>query len=245
MENAFVWVYILGGVIISMIIIMSTYFLIKALKRAKEIGMSSSTIKNTIKSSIVFSIAPSIPIVIGVGILMNFLGLAISWIRLSVVGALQYEILAMDQIEIINQESHAAEFIGTAAVIMTISILSGLIFNIFAYKKFQKKIVLLEQNNKKLLDTITGSLLGGIVAGLASHTIIGAFFTQAKPVSEGGKVEEANGYITLLTMVVAMVVMAICGILIKKLKWSKLENYALPITILIAMGCAYGLTFLF
>jgi hypothetical protein len=43
-----------------------------------------------------FSIVPSIPIVIGIGIMMQYLGIAIPWIRLTVIGALQYELLSMD-----------------------------------------------------------------------------------------------------------------------------------------------------
>ncbi|MDR2266575.1 MAG: DUF5058 family protein [Christensenellaceae bacterium] len=243
MNFDYIGVYILGAVIVVTIIAMASFYLVKALKRAKEIGMSSTTIKNAIKSSAVFSIVPSIPIVIGVGIMMSYLGLAIPWIRLTVIGALQYEILAMDQVEI-TKVVPTAQLIATATVIMTFSILAGPIFNIVAFKKLQHKLVDLEKNNKRLLDTITGALLGGIVAGLASHIIIGAFFTGNTTPSDGITVT-ANGYITLITLAISMVTMAVCGILIQKLKWRKLENYALPLTILVAMASAYGLTFVF
>jgi len=44
----------------------------------------------------------------------------------------------------------------------------------------------------------------------------------------------------LLTLAVSAVIMIVCGLLIKFLKWKWLENYALPITILGAMAAAFG-----
>ncbi|MDR0752191.1 MAG: DUF5058 family protein [Christensenellaceae bacterium] len=243
MPKDYIGVFILGAAIVLSIIGMATYYLVKSLKRAKEIGMSSATVKNAVKSSAIFSILPSIPIVIGVGVMMSYLGLSIPWIRLTVIGALQYELLAMDQVGI-TKVIPTAELIGTAAIIMTFSIVAGPIFNIVAFKKLQHKLVDLEKNNKRLLDTITGALLGGILAGLASHIIIGAFFT-GNTSSEDGINTATNGYITLITLAISMATMAVCGLLITKLKWTKLENYALPITILVAMGAAYALTFAF
>jgi phosphatidylglycerophosphatase A len=236
-------VFVVGGVIAATILAMSTFFLVKSVKRAKEIGMSSARIRTAIKSSALFSVVPSLPIVIGVGIMMSFLGIAIPWIRLSVIGALQYEIIAMNQVEITRQAIITDSMVATALVIMTIGILSGNIFNIFFYKKYKGKLDDLQKNNKKLLDTITGSLLGGILAGLASYIIIAAFFSGSKQPSEDSVTVVANGYITLITLGVSMLIMASCGFLISKLKWKWLENYALPLTILLSMAAAYGLTF--
>lgn len=235
-------VFVMGAIIAATIIAMSIFFLINSLKRAKAIGMSREKVKNAIKSSAIFSIVPSIPIVIGVGIMMSFLGLAIPWIRLTVIGALQYELVAMDQVKLTTASIITDKMVATALTIMTISIMSGPLFNAIFYKKFQGKLVDLEKNNKKLLDNITGSLLGGIIAGLASYIIVAAIFSN-KSDAESGVTSVANGYITLITLGLSALVMAVCGMLIKVKNWKWLENYALPLTILISMGCAYGLTF--
>ncbi len=235
-------VFVMGAIIAATIIAMSIFFLINSLKRAKAIGMSREKVKNAIKSSAIFSIVPSIPIVIGVGIMMSFLGLAIPWIRLTVIGALQYELVAMDQVKLTTAAIITDKMVATALTIMTISIMSGPLFNAIFYKKFQGKLVDLEKNNKKLLDNITGSLLGGIIAGLASYIIVAAIFSNKSGV-ESGVTSVANGYITLITLGLSALVMAVCGMLIKVKNWKWLENYALPLTILISMGCAYGLTF--
>jgi len=239
MPKDYAWVFVMGGLIVAVIIFMAMFFLLRAVKRAKEIGMDMSKVKTAIKTSAVFSIVPSIPIVIGVGIMMSYLGLAIPWIRLTVIGALQYELVAMDQAGLTMAPVITEQMVATALVIMTVSILSGPIFNIFAYKKYSGKLAELEVKNKKLLDTITGSLLGGIIAGLASYIIVSAFFIGGW--SDAG----VNGYITLITLATSALIMAVLGVLIKKFKLKWLENYALPITIIVAMASAYGLTFAF
>ncbi len=242
MPKDYAMVFVMGAIIAAAIMAMSIFFLVNSIKRAKAIGMDGDKIKSAIRSSAIFSIVPSIPIVIGVGIMMSFLGLAIPWIRLTVIGALQYELIAMDQISLTTAAEITDQMVATALIIMTIGIASGPLFNAIFFKKFQHKLVDLQKNNSKLLDTITGSLLGGIVAGLASYIIIAAFFTgNGDP--ESGVTTAANGYITLITLAASMVIMIICGVLIKKLKWKWLENYALPITILLSMAAAYGLTF--
>lgn len=242
MPKDYLSVYLIGGVIAVAIIMMSLFFLLKAIKRGKEIGMSKDKIATAIKSSALFSIVPSIPIVIGVGIMMSFLGLAIPWIRLTVIGALQYEIIAMDQVHITQQAVITDNMVATALVIMTISIISGPLFNIIFYKKLKNKLDDLQKTNHKLLDTITGSLLGGILAGLASYIIAAAIFSH--PAEGGGGVTAvANGYLTLITLAISITVMVGCGLLLKVFKWKWLENYALPITIIVSMAAAYGLSY--
>jgi len=243
MPKDYLAVFLIGGIIAATIIAMSLFFLIKSVKRAKEIGMSADKIKTAIKTSALFSIVPSIPIVIGVGIMMSFLGLAIPWIRLTVIGALQYEIIAMDQVSLTQQAVISDTLVATALIIMTISIISGPLFNILFYKKFKNKLEDLQKNNQKLLDTITGSLLGGILAGLASYIIIAAFFSNSSAPEQETVTATANGYLTLITLGVSMLVMLVCGLLLKVFKWKWLENYALPITILASMAAAYGLSF--
>lgn len=243
MPKDYVSLFIIGGVIAASIIAMSLFFLIKAFRRGKAIGMSADKLKTAVKTSALFSIVPSIPIVIGVGIMMSFLGLAIPWIRLTVIGALQYELIAMDQVGITQQTSISESMIATALIIMTVSIVSGPLFNVIFYKRLKHKLDDLQKNNQKLLDTITGSLLGGILAGLASYMIIAAIFSERAAAGSEALTSQANGYITLITLAISMTVMVGCGLLIKIFKWKWLENYALPITILVSMGAAYGLSF--
>ena len=86
--------FILVGILVAAVLGQSVYFLVKALRRAKAIGMDMSKIRKTIKTAAVFTIAPAVSIVISVIALAKSLGLPLPWLRLSVVGSLSYETIA-------------------------------------------------------------------------------------------------------------------------------------------------------
>ena len=67
------------------------FFLVRAVKRAKELGIANQTIKNTIVSSSLFTVAPAIGIVATVLTLSAGLGYVLPWIRLTVIGNISYE----------------------------------------------------------------------------------------------------------------------------------------------------------
>lgn len=230
-------IFVFGAIIAITVIVMSSVFIKKALNRAKAIGMDKNVIKNTIKSSAIFSVVPSIPIVIGIGIMSTYMGLAIPWIRLTVIGALQYEIIAMDQVNLTTQ-TVTATLVATAFIIMTIAILSGPIFNMLFYKKYQTKLKVLGEKDKVLLDNLTGSLLGGLLAGISSHIIASGFFGGESNFTSDGSIQ-VNGTVTLLTLVSSAIIMILCGLGMKAFKWKWMENYALPITILGSIGMAF------
>lgn len=236
MVSSPVIIFVIGGVIAAVIILMSLVFLFKAVRRAKAIGMDKKIVTETIKNSAVFSIVPSIPIVIGVGIMMQYLGLAIPWIRLTVIGALQYEMLAMSQAGVAPGTGDAVA-IATAAVIMTLAILTGPLFNAIFYKKYQNKLYDLQQKNQKLMDTVTGAMLGGMLSGIMSAIIVGACFTIGSPVTDGSGIT-TYGEVTLITLASSIVITAICGaiMIFGKQKW--MESYALPISILGSLAIA-------
>lgn len=237
MVESFAIIYVLGAIIAATIILMSLAFLFKALKRAKAIGMEKKVVVEAIKNSAIFSIVPSIPIIIGVGIMMQFVGLAIPWIRLTVIGALQYEILALDAAggTVVGADNVT---IATAVVVMTISIVSGPLFNAIFYKKYQTKLLELQQKNERKMNAITGALLGGMLAGIMSSLIVGGFFGIGNPITDASGIV-TYGEITLITLAASVVLTGICGVilLVGKQKW--IESYTLPISILGALAVAF------
>ena len=50
--------YLLAGILIAVVLAQSVFFLIKALRRSKEIGMDQAKIKKTVKTAALFTIAP-------------------------------------------------------------------------------------------------------------------------------------------------------------------------------------------
>ncbi len=245
MPSSLVSVWIIGAVIVFAVLVMSVVFLLKAIKRGKAIGMSKETINTAIKSSAIFSIVPSIPIVIGVGILMTFVGMAISWIRLSVIGALQYEIYAQ---QIVFSSSDGVDnqmvLIATALTLMTVGIISGPLFNAIFYKKYQTKLAQLQQKNAKVMDSVTGALMGGMLAGMTSAIVVNACFMIGSPTTDTAGIT-TYGEITLIAWSASVIIMAICGLIIKLGKQKWLENYALPLAMIGSMAIAYAFTGVF
>lgn len=140
--------YILVALGLLIIFLICVMFFLRAKKRAKELGIADEKVKATIKSSLVFSIVPSIAVIIGLITLTPLLGIPWPWFRLSVVGSLPYELTAADlavkglgyQDLATYQASADPSAIGTIMFTMTISILGGMIFNIFFLEKYHKKV---------------------------------------------------------------------------------------------------------
>jgi len=123
--------FILSGIVIAAVLAQSVFFLVKAWKRGREIGMSADKLKKISVTAAIFTIAPAIAIVIGVITLSKDLGVPLPWIRLSVVGSLSYETIAATNAENamgltfgLVTNLTASQYV-TIATVMTISIMVG------------------------------------------------------------------------------------------------------------------------
>lgn len=88
------FMYAVAVLVILFVLAQSAFFLVRAYRRALQLGISCEKLKKTIVSTAVFTIAPAISFLLGVVTLSKFLGIPLPWIRLSVVGALTYELPA-------------------------------------------------------------------------------------------------------------------------------------------------------
>ena len=124
-------IFIMVGAIIALVLAQSVFFLVRAVKRAKELGIAKGTVTKTITSAALFTIAPAVAILVGVVALSKSLGLALPWLRLSVIGSITYETVAAgNAIEAAGQTmselvSDPSIFI-TIAWVMTVGIAAGL-----------------------------------------------------------------------------------------------------------------------
>ena len=57
--------YILGIAVGAFVIAQSVYFLVKAIRRSRELGITGTVIRRTITSSAVFAVLPSVSILLG------------------------------------------------------------------------------------------------------------------------------------------------------------------------------------
>ena len=88
------FIFILVAIIVAVVLGQSVYFLVKAMRRSKQLAMDQTKIKKTIRTAAIFTIAPAVAIVISVVTLSKKLGIALPWLRLSVVGSMSYETIA-------------------------------------------------------------------------------------------------------------------------------------------------------
>ena len=70
----------------------------QSLEAGTGTGITQKTILEVVKSSAVFTVIPSISVIIGLFSLSAVLGVPWSWFRLSVVGAVSYELTAAEMV---------------------------------------------------------------------------------------------------------------------------------------------------
>ena len=138
-QNGFM--YALGFIVVAFVIIQSAFFIRKAWKRAKELGIESSVLKTTVTSSALFTVAPAIAILATVIVLSKALGLVLPWIRLSVIGNLAYESTAASAVlGNLNQAITDKGDFSTVAWVMTIGSCLPLVLMPILCKKLHSKI---------------------------------------------------------------------------------------------------------
>lgn len=226
--------YLLTGVVVAFIIAQSAYFLAKAIRRAKELKMDSGVIRKTVLSSALFSIAPAVSILVGVITLSKFLGLPYPWLRLSVLGAVTYElpaatIAASTMGAPVTQAITDARTFAVIAWVMALGILSGLILVLLGLRKIQSGMISLAGKDKRWGEILSDALFLGMISAF-----VGLLFARVR--------EGLPGFIPLAVALASALLMALCGLLIKKLKWTWLEQYALPLSMLGAMALSLPIT---
>lgn len=230
------FLFIIAGIIIIFVIAQSLFFLVKAWNRAKELGMETDTLKRIVKSSAVFTIAPAIAIILGVITLSKFLGLPLPWLRLSVLGALTYELPAATStaaalgVSIAEDVTNPVVY-STIAWVMTLGIISGIVVITLFLKKIQGGIDNIQKRDQKWGEIFLTSIFMGMISAF-----LGMIFSE---ITTG-----LVGWIPVFVMISSSLIMIICGYFVKvhKVKW--LEDYALPISMLGAMALSIPITHL-
>lgn len=231
--------FVLAGIIILAVLLQSVFFLVRAVRRSKEIGMDQQKLRKTMVTAGVFTIAPAVAIVISVITLSKDLGLPLPWLRLSVVGSLSYETIAATNAEsamglTFGQVSAltASQYV-TIAWVMTISIMVGIWLVAIVGKRLQTGMIKMENRDKKWGDIFSASMFIGMISAF-----LGYVFCDFSSVFKG----DFSGLIPVLVMLVSALMMGISGLAVKKLKWSWIADYALPISLIAGMASAIPIT---
>ena len=230
--------FVLVGVIILAVLLQSVFFLVRAWKRAKAIGMKREVLKKTIVSSAVFTIAPAIAILVGVISLSKCLGIALPWLRLSVIGSLSYETVAAGaalkalglgtDVTLTN----ASDYV-TVAFVMTFGILIGLILVPLLTKKIQSGMIRMETKDKRWGEIFNNAMFLGMISAF-----LGYDFCDVTNLFSG----DVSCLVPVLVMFTSALVMTACGLVAKNLHQRWMQDYALPISLVVGMASAIPYT---
>ena len=230
--------FVLAGIIIAAVLGQSVFFLLRAVKRAKELGMDQSVIKKTITSSAIFTVAPAVSILVGVVILSKKLGIVLPWLRLSVIGSLSYETIAAETtLEQFGDRANAAvasQYV-TVLFVMTFGIIIGLLLVPLFTKKIQSGLKSMEKRDKRWGEIFNNAMFLGMISAF-----LGYVFCDVGLVAKG----DTSGLIPVCVMATSAVVMAICGTIATKCKIRWLTDYALPMSLIVGMASAIPFTML-
>ncbi|MBN1501727.1 MAG: DUF5058 family protein [Spirochaetes bacterium] len=217
--------YFLTAFVILFVILQSLIFLKKAWLRGKEIGLSTETMREAVKTSAVFAVIPSIPIVIALIAIAPVLGTPFSWMRLSVIGSQSYELIAAGigassmGVKNIGDPRYTAQVFSNSMWVMSAGIIWGLVLCIFVLKKYQQGIKKVHQKDSFWAEIMVNSLFFGMLS-----VFLG------RPVTSGG--------ISLYVLLSSAFVMLIFtwAAKITKIRW--ITDFSLSLSMIAGMGFA-------
>ena len=228
------FMYVLAIVIILFVIADSLFFLIRAWRRGKQLGMDTKVMKATMVQAGLFSLPAALSIVMTIVALSGALGIVLPWIRLSVIGSVTYEVpAATTAVEALGIKGGLASEItskagfATAAWVMTTGSVLPLVFVPIATKKIQTIGGKAENKNSALTGILTGAAFIGLMTAFTAQAITG---TGDKAVLGDGA-----GVMSLISLLVSMLVMFILTKITKKHPNHWLESLSMPIAMFSAM----------
>ena len=231
--------FLLAGIIVLIVLAQSLFFFRKAWRHGKEIGMPMDKLRRVVIGTAIFTIAPALAIVISVISLSKKLGIPLPWMRLSVVGAITYETpaaanaLSAMGLEWAKVSSLSATEYVTVAAVMTMGIMTGIWLVPVVGKKLIGGMINLEKRDKKWGEIFSASMFLGMISAF-----LGYVFCNFAGVFRG----DLSGLIAPLVMLVSAVMMGLCALALKKLGWRWMNDYALPISLLVGMASAIPIT---
>ena len=249
--------FLIAGILIAVVLAQSVYFLVKALRRSKALGMDQKKIRKTMVSAAIFTVAPAVAIVISVMVLSKTLGIPLPWLRLSVVGSMSYETVAATNTlnamgQTLGSGNLTAQQFANVLIVMTVSIMLGIWLVPLIGKKLQVGMQSLSNRDAKWADIFQNSLFIGMIAAFLGFVFCdvarlwdpASRFVTEKVLENGVEVKKqiavsaTSGLVPVCVMAVSALVMVVCGLLMRlpKMKW--LSEYALPISLVVGMAAA-------
>ena len=237
------FLYLVCGSIILFIAAVSLFFLIRAYRAGKAIGMDTAKMKRAITASATFTLLPSVGILLGVIALSGSLGTPWPWLRLSVIGALHYETqvatAAAEAVGLngLSASQMTAKAFSTIGLLMSVCIMWGMVLSVIFSKRYLARLSSGGGSGGKKSSlagfgdlAMTAMFIGLICASLGSY--IGGF------ISSGGLFSFGGSWVPLAVVAVACLAMAGFLWLYEKKNAVWVESFSIAGSMLIAMAAA-------
>lgn len=228
------FMYGIGALVVLFVIAQSVFFLVRAWRRAKALGIETSSLKKTVTSSTLFTIAPALAILATVLTLSGALGMVLPWIRLTVIGAITYEVPAAEAaIEAfgstagLSQEVTDPTVFATIAWVMTLGSIMPLILVPFLLKKIQKGMSKAVAKNGKWADVMSAAAFIGLISAFIGRAVAGKGDTVV--------IGDGAGVMSIAALLSSMLFMFILQKLADKFNLKWLQPFAMPFSMILAM----------
>lgn len=224
-------IFMLCAIVVLFVLFQAIVFMKKAWRRGKELNMDKDILKRVIKSSIIFSIIPSLPILIVFLVLIPNLGQFFPWLRLSVVGSGVYENMAAD----VTAKAFGLNGIGdgldlqiftSALFVMTIGIIWGPIYISIGAKYIQKGVRLLKGKNASKFNAIFATMFIAMLSVFSGPYLASVFKIQ----------NSLTTMVPFLVFIVASVCIYIIDIIASKTKSKTISEFSFSISLVVGMA---------
>lgn len=213
---------ILCGLAMIIVIVQPLIFLYISWNRAKELGIKEENMKGCARSSAIFSIVPTLPVLINYLVLLPAFGKFFAWLRLSVMGNAAYETAVADMAatalgyEDIYAGGVDVNTFVTMMFVVTIAIMGGAIFVMCFTKFYEKKVrqAATKVGGGKMIGMVTTAMFVGMYSTLAAGHVtniakplgITAFIISAAVTILCTKIAEKHKGIKQFTFAISIVV---------------------------------------
>ena len=228
--------YLAVAAVLAVMTVMCLVFLIKSYRAGLKLGMDKKVLRRAIVSSATFTLLPSISILLGVIALSGSLGVPFSWLRLSVIGSLQYELNVAEiaaqsaGLSGLRLEELSAESFTAISLVMTVGILGGIICCIFFLKSYLNKLKAKPKAESSGKPGFGAHATTALFVGLCA-TFVGSYVGKAFP-------RTGSDIMPLIVAVISGAAMGVFEYFIRKKGKAALENFSLAASMLIAMAAA-------
>ncbi len=213
------------------VIVQPLIFLKRYWKHGKDIGLQEETMKTVAKSSAIFAIVPTLPVLVNYIILVPAMGKYFSWLRLSIMGNAAYETTMADLAatalgyESMYTDGMDVNTFVTMMFMVTFAIMGGALLTFFLTKSYEKAVhqATTKIGGGKMVGLITTAMFVGLYSSLCARQIT----NTKKPLN-------------IVAFIVALIVTWVCSKVSKR--HPKLRQYTFSLSIVAGMLSASIIT---